>query len=268
MIKNFRLLLNPVFLFVFATSAFSADYHPVSIQGENLLFRIHWGTITGGYSTLTVPNVEVKDGAAAYHIVSEARSTGWVDTFYKVRDKNEAWLDLTSPRSLGYAKNLHEGHYRVEEQVRFDQTKNRYYLEEHRLDKETRETKEGDIPPNVFDMLSSFYYVRGMPLEVGHTVSIDVHSGEKTWPLLVKVQRRETVKVKAGKFDCFVLEPVMREPGIFIHKGKKLEIWVTADERRMPVLMKCEIFIGHISAELVKQTPGSDTPAMPLLASR
>ena len=69
------------------------------------------------------------------------------------------------------------------------------------------------------------------------------------------MKRRDTVKVKAGKFDCFVLEPVMREPGIFIHKGKKLEIWVTADERRMPVLMRCDIVIGHISAELVSNTP-------------
>lgn len=236
-----------------------ADYHPAFAKGENLLFRIHWGAITGGYSTLRVPDVELKDGVPAYHIISEARSTGLVDAFYKVRDVNEAWLDTTAPRSLGYAKTLHEGNYRIEESVHFDQAKNRFYLEEHRLDKNTRATKEGEIPPNVLDILSSFYYVRGMPLEVGRTISIDVHSGDKTWPLLVAVRRRQTVKVKAGTFDCFVLEPVLREPGIFIHKGKKLEIWVTADERRMPVLMRCDIVIGHISAELVSNT-STDTP--------
>jgi hypothetical protein len=234
-----------------------AEYRPAFAQGEDLLFRIHWGAITGGYSTMSVPNIEMKDGSPAYHIVSEARSTGFVDTFYEVRDKNEAWLDVSEPRSLGYSKNLHEGKYRVQEDVHFDQAKNRFHLEERRLDKDAHETKEGSIPPNVFDILSSFYYVRGMPLEVGRTVSIDVHSGEKTWPLLVGVKRRETIKVKAGTFDCYVLEPIMREPGIFIHKGKKLEIWVTADERRMPVLMRCDIIIGHISAELVQHKSGN-----------
>ena len=147
-----------------------AEYRPAFVQGENLLFRIRWGTITGGYSTLTVPDIETKDGSTAYHIVSEARSTGFIDTFYKVRDKNEAWMDTALPRSLGYAKKLREGKYRVEESVRFDQAANRFHLEEHRLDRNTRETKEGDIPPNVFDILSSFYYVRGVPRSGDHGV--------------------------------------------------------------------------------------------------
>jgi hypothetical protein len=257
-------------LFLFLQCPFlHADYRPAFEKGEDLLFRIHWGAVTGGYSTLTVPDMEIKNGTPAYHIVSEARSTAFVDTFYKVRDKNEAWLDATEPRSLGYAKNLHEGKYSVEEKVNFDQAKNRFYLEEHRRDRNTREIKEGAIPPNVFDMLSSFYYMRSMPLEVGRTFSIDVHSGEKTWPLLIAVKRRETVNVKAGKFDCYVLEPVLREPGIFIHKGKKLEIWVTADDHRMPVLMRCDIIIGSISAELVRSIPVQDKAgSSPKVASR
>ena len=113
-------LLVPTFVGMTALSLSpllpNADYHPAFAQGEDLLFRIRWGAMTGGYSTMSVPDIEIKDGAAAYHIVSEARSTGFVDTFYKVRDKNEAWLDmLQTPRSLGYAKNLREGKYRVEE---------------------------------------------------------------------------------------------------------------------------------------------------------
>src|SRR5205823_12646414 len=89
-------------------------------------------------------------------------------------------------------------------------------------------------------------------LEVGKSFTIDVHSGTKTWPLLVKVKKLEKVKVKAGRFLCYRVEPVLREQGIFISKGKKLEVWLTADEQHMPVLMRSEIFIGHVSAELVK----------------
>src|ERR1019366_7249426 len=117
-----------------------------------------------------------------------------------------------------------------------------------------REEKRGPIPQNVLDVLSSLYYVRSLPLEVGKSFTIDVHSGEKTWPLIVNVKKREKVKVKAGKFMCYRVEPVLREPGIFISKGKKLEVWLTADDRHMPVLMRSEVFIGHVSAELVKET--------------
>lgn len=220
-------------------------------EGEELTFSVRWGAITGGYSTLEIRNLQRISGQAAYHIVSEAHSTGLVDTFYHVNDLNEAWLDAASPRSLRYAKNIHEGKYRVQEVVELDQSEHQYRRSESRLDKKTHEEKTGTIPANVLDILGSLYYVRTLPLTVGQAYTIDVQSGDKTWPLTVNVKKRERIRVKAGKFDCFRLEPVLREQGIFISKGKKLEVWVTADARHMPVLMRSEIFIGHVSAELV-----------------
>src|SRR5439155_86286 len=95
-----------------------------------------------------------------------------------------------------------------------------------------------------------------------------VQSGEKTWPLVVNVKKLEKVKVKAGKFLCYRVEPVLRERGIFISKGKKLEVWMTADARHMPVLMRSEIFIGHVSAELVKmQVPDQKKDPQQLASS-
>jgi len=254
-------LLTLLFLL---TSFVQAEHKPAFQVGEELKFRIRWGGMTGGYSTLTVPQITSLDGQRAYHIVSEARSSGFIDTFYKVRDYNQAWLDVNQPRSLGYEKNLREGKYQVNESVRYDYANNRFIRDKERLDKNTRKTQEGPLPSNVFDVLGSFYHVRSLPLEVGQSVTIDVQSGDKIWPLVVDVKKRAVAKTKAGKFDCFVLEPKLREPGIFIHKGKKLEIWVTADARRLPVLMRCEIAIGTISAELISATLGhADLAAVP-----
>jgi hypothetical protein len=64
--------------------------------------------------------------------------------------------------------------------------------------------------------------------------------------------KRETIKTKAGKFKCVVVEPFMREEGIFIQKGRKLQIWMTDDERKIPVQMRVEVFFGHVSARLAK----------------
>ena len=230
-----------------------AEFHPAFQEGENLTFAIRWGIITGGYATLGVPSIDLVGHEPAYHILSEARSTGIVNAFYKVRDRNEAWMDTASPRSLRYSKKIHEGKYSVDQVVDLDQDARTFHLTEIRHDKnDAKEEKEGGIPSNVLDILSSLYYIRSQPLEVGKSFTIDVHSGEKTWPLLVKVKKLEKIKVKAGKFLCYRVEPVLRERGIFISKGKKLEVWLTADARHMPVLMRSEIFIGHVAAELVK----------------
>jgi hypothetical protein len=231
-----------------------AESHPAFREGEDLTFQVRWGLITGGYATLSVPSIDRVGNEQAYHILSEARSTGMVDTFYRVRDKNEAWLDTSEPRSLRYSKKILEGKYSVDEVVELDQTARTFHTTEIRHDKNNaREEKRGEIPPHVLDVLSSLYYIRSLPLEVGKSFTIDVHSGDKTFPLLVNVNKREKIKVKAGKFVCYRVEPVLRERGIFISKGKKLEVWLTADARHMPVLMRSEIFIGHVSAELVRQ---------------
>jgi hypothetical protein len=105
------------------------------------------------------------------------------------------------------------------------------------------------------DELSAFYYLRTLPLEVGRDVFIDNHTDRKNYPLKVIVHGRETIEVSAGTFDCYVIEPVIREGGIFTAKGT-LTIWITADERRMPVRMRTKIVVGAITASLTKYDPG------------
>ncbi len=221
--------------------------------GEDFTYAIRWGKITGGYSNLSVQNVEQVGGHPTYHLVSEAHSVGLVNSFFPVKDRNEAWLDQQTPRTLRYAKRIREGKYFVDQVVDLDQDSHRYHRHEVRVDRNEVEEQDGAIPPNVLDIFGSLYYIRSLPLEVGQSYTLDVQSGDKTWPLVVNVLKREKVKVKAGKFDCFKVEPVLRGAGMFISKGKKMEVWITADARRIPVLMRSEIFIGHVSAELVRE---------------
>jgi hypothetical protein len=235
-----------------ASSVAWADPLPYG-QGENLDYVIRWGAITGGYSQLAIQGVDLIGAHPVYHIVSQAHSTGLVDKFYRVNDRNESWISMDTPYSLRYQKQIQEGKYRVQEVVDLDQDTHQFHEHEDRLDKNSHDQKDGPIPPNVLDILGSLYYVRTLPLAVGASYTIDVHSGDKTWPLMVKVLKRERIKVKAGKFDCFKVQPLLREPGVFVSKGKKLEVWLTADARRIPVLMRSEIFIGHVSAELVRK---------------
>ncbi len=246
-----------------AAAVAGAEFKPAFREGEDFTFKIRYGKITGGYATLGISSIVQIGDQKAYHILSEARSTKFVDTFYKVRDRNEAWMDVERPRSFGYIKDIQEGKYSVDEKVELNYVNHTFKRTKIRRDK-NNSVKEvsGEVSADVLDVLSSLYYIRTLPLEVGKSFTLDVHSGEKTFPLLVKVKKLEKVKVKAGKFLCYRVEPVLREHGIFITKGKKMEVWLTADERRMPVLMRSEIFIGHVSAELVKHKI-PESPAVP-----
>ena len=175
-----------------------------------------------------------------------------------MRDHSDSWLDAASLTTVRYEKNVREGRYRIQENADFDQTCRRFAQHSVRFDKNNlAEDRAGRLPPYALDVFGALYYMRTLPLAVGQTYTLDVLSGDKIWPLVVNVKRRETVKVTGGRFDCFVLEPILRQPGIFVTKGKKVEVWITADERRMPVRMRSEVVIGHVAAEIVNYKRGS-----------
>jgi hypothetical protein len=68
----------------------------------------------------------------------------------------------------------------------------------------------------------------------------------------VLVHGREEIKSSAlGKVNTVKVEPVLDGDGIFNSKGR-IFIWLTDDDRRIPVLMQCEIALGSIKAKLMK----------------
>jgi hypothetical protein len=207
--------------------------------GEKLVFSVQYGLVTAGEATLEVRNVAEIRGRPCYRIVSDARTNDFFSKFYQVRDRYESYMDTTELYSLRYEKHVREGKFKRDESVDFDQVAHRA----------TYKDKVVPIPPRTQDVLSAMYYVRTLPLAVGQSISIANHTDKKNYPLVVKVHGRERVKVDAGEFDCWVVEPILRGPGIFTQKGR-LTVWLTDDERRMPVLMKSKVVIGHVAAVL------------------
>ena len=90
-----------------------------------------------------------------------------------------------------------------------------------------------------------------MPLTVGDTSHFSAVSGKKRYELKVLVHGKEKVESVLGKVQCIKVEPVLDGDGIFVSKGR-IFIWLTDDDRRIPVLMECEIALGSIKAKLLE----------------
>lgn len=207
--------------------------------GEKLVFSVQYGLVTAGEATLEIRNVATMRERPCYRIVSDARTNDFFSKFYQVRDRYESFMDTTELYSVRYEKHVREGKFKRDEVVEFDQTAHRAIYKD----------KVVPIPPRAQDVLSALYYVRTLPLEPGQQIAIANHTDGKNYPLIVKVHRRERVKVDAGEFDCLVVEPILRGPGVFTQKGR-LTVWLTDDDVRMPVLMKSKVVIGHVAAVL------------------
>lgn len=226
--------------------------------GEKLTFLIRYGFISAGSATMEVRDmVTLADGTQAYHVITTARSNAAFDLFYKVRDEVETFLDKRGIFSLKYAKRLREGGYKVDLLVDYLQPQGiarvRYtrYHSDTPLRVKKQDAFDIKVPEYVLDILGAFYYVRTQYLKVGKPLYMSNHDNKKLYDLQVVVQRKERVKVKAGTFDCVVVSPKLQGEGIFRQKGE-MWVWLTDDERKIPVQMKTKIIIGSITTELTK----------------
>lgn len=224
------------------------EFQRLPVFPEKLVLQVSWGLLTVGEATLGVDKIVTFNGRAAYHIVSEARSNSFCDTFFPVRDLNESWLDARTLTSLGYSKKLREGRFFRDEWVLYDRDAGTFVA--RRTDRDGRfAVRTGTIPAQVQDILSSVYFVRSRELKDGGQVVVDVNTPDN-WPLVVKVTEREKVKTPAGEFASVLVEPAMRREGLFVQKGKRLRLWLSDDAAKRPLMMKVEVFFGHVTAVL------------------
>ncbi|MBI3288907.1 MAG: DUF3108 domain-containing protein [Elusimicrobia bacterium] len=224
------------------------SYKALPVFPEKLRFSMSWGLLSVGETTMSVDKIVMFNGRPAYHLVSEARSNSFCDTFYEVRDLNESWLDARTLTSLGYSKKLREGHFYRDEWVLYDRDAGTFVARRTNRDG-TFAVRTGTIPAQVHDILSSIYFTRAQILLDGSEVIVDVNTPDN-WPLVIKVMERGTTKVPAGKFPSVLVEPMMRREGLFVQKGKRLRLWMSDDAYKRPLLMKAEVFFGHVTAAL------------------
>lgn len=214
--------------------------------GEELTFNIGWKMVKAGEAKMIVDEVIDHDGRPVYRIKTLAKSFPFFDSFFKVRDTAESWIDVEGLFSWYFRKVLHEGGYDNEQIQTFDQYRNIAYF--------------GDtiytVPRYVHDVLSSLYFMRAIDLKIGDTIMLDNFSKNKCYPLAVIVHGKEIIDVPAGKFKCIKVEPLLKAAGIFKNEGQ-LTVWLTDDRLRMPVLMKSKVVVGSIYTELTDYKIGT-----------
>ena len=202
--------------------------------------------LKGGHGILSVPTVVERDGHLCYWIRSLAFSTGLVGQIYPVSDTVESFVDVDSLYPWFFHKSVREGNYRDHYEIKFDQIHNRA-IRKDVFDVETY--------PRVQDILSAFYYVRTLNLQVGDTIPLPYHEHGGNYPIHIIVHSRARVKVPAGKFDCLKIEPVIATEGLFKKKGR-MYLWITDDRRKMPVKMVSKIPVGSVRAVLLDYVLG------------
>ncbi|HDH34554.1 MAG TPA: DUF3108 domain-containing protein, partial [Nitrospirae bacterium] len=90
------------------------------------------------------------------------------------------------------------------------------------------------------------------PMEIGKTEYISMFDSKKIFDAEINVLKKENISVPAGKFDTIVINPVLQTEGLFVRNGKMF-IWLTDDERKIPVMFRSKVKIGSFVAKLAEE---------------
>lgn len=234
-----------------------ADYLPFS-PGEELTYQLLWWGIPAGQAVMRVDESTEHNGHLVWRLTSTATSSKFLDVIYKVRDQAESLFDPTLRAPRYYNIDQHEGRYQARRTITFDQEagKSTYV-------KNDNPPKIESVPSGAQDPLSCLYYLRSLNLEPGTTVTIPTFPGKELHMVKVDVLRRETVRLPLlGTVDTLVIQPHLDFTGIFRKTGNVF-IWITDDDRKIPVRMKTAIIFGSVWADLLKGRGCRKAPKMP-----
>ncbi|OGU56894.1 MAG: hypothetical protein A2X64_02575 [Ignavibacteria bacterium GWF2_33_9] len=211
--------------------------------GENLEYNVGYKFIVAGTGYLKIDkNPVIKSGRKSYVVKFEVKSLESLDFLYKVRDAFISIIDIGGIFSWEFRQKVREGNYKRDSRAEFDQVNHKAYVKKNIY----------DIPEYVHDIISAFYYVRTLELNKfknGHVLYLKNFFKDTTYTLGVKVHGKQTCEVEAGKFNCILIEPLVNQGGLFQSDGS-IYIWLTDDDRKMPVKVATKIPIGFVEARL------------------
>jgi hypothetical protein len=110
-----------------------------------------------------------------------------------------------------------------------------------------------NIPECVKDLFSALYYARRNDFYLGAKYQAVVGDNDRIKEVQVRVEKNEQVSTPAGKFLSWRLNTVALVGGLF-KDGGQFRMWLTADEKKIPVQFEAKVNLGTISGKLKSGT--------------
>jgi Protein of unknown function (DUF3108) len=205
---------------------------------QSYVYAAEWHLITAGTGV-----VRMETAGNERKVIATAESQGAVNVIFPVHDRFEAKFDPRTFCSTSIFKHSEEGSHKRETSIQFDYTRKKSVLDERNL--KTGETKkvENDLEGCATDVITGFYYLQSMPLQLGSVYEFPISDG-KTTIVRATVEKREQVKVPAGTFSA-LLVTAEATSGPLKAKGK-VWAWYSDDPNHTPVQIRAKLGWGTL----------------------
>lgn len=214
--------------------------------GEKLRYRVTYGFVDAGEAVMEIKSTSKKgSNRELIQAVGTGRTLGGFNAFYKVDDNYETFLDKKGIFPWYFVRRVDEGGYKINQDYVFKHDK-------YKVD--NGKGKEYKIPMGIQDMISSFYYARTLDfkdMKKGKTFEFKCFMDDEIFNLKIKYVGDEVIHIRKGKFKTHKFVPVV-QTGRYFKSEEDVNFWVTADDNKIPILVKAKIPVGVVKMHLVE----------------
>ena len=236
---------------------------PFSI-GERLVYRVDWNPpwylfflppMEAGEAELNLNEMARDQDSKALKIVFKARSSGTLARLagVKVDDYFEFLTDPGSLCTLRASKRLREGKRKRNIEVVYLPESRRLHIHETDVSVVPPRTKKDmfrdDVPECVQDPFSALYDMRRKELQAGLKHRSLVGNDDTVKEVESRVETSELVRTPSGSYDAWRINTVALLGGLF-KEGGQFKIWLTSDERKIPVQFEAKVNLGRVLGKL------------------
>ncbi len=251
------------FLFVLALCAAAVSAQTASYNaGESLTYEAKFSKIIKGIAVADLNfTVERTPDNLDYLIKSDAATKGSLLKLFgkKYAQKFESTVDGANLSIKRTVKRDEQGDRVRESEALFDYKEKKVIYIETDPNDAARPPRQiaSPIKSDMQDLVTAIYTLRRLPLEVGKTFELNVSDSGLVYKVPVRVVAREQQKSVLGRNWCFRVVPELFGANRLIDQEGEMTLWITDDERRIPIRSQVNLNIGRFEVKLKKLTDAS-----------
>lgn len=223
--------------------------------GEVFHYKVAWAVLPGAGEITIAVSDDVLDGAKRLKVATTTRTRGLARLFMKFEATGESYFDEQTGRcvllhELSHVKKKTSEHY-----VTFDYERRTALYTPGNWTTESRELTMPEGRPT--DLITQLISTRAWHLQPGEKRDALVLFDDEFYELTIHAERFETITTPLGSFRTLVLAPRMEKtpPKGMFKRGSAVRVWISQDERHLPVRFEVEFSVGTGTATLTHYTP-------------
>jgi hypothetical protein len=221
------------------------------LRGEVALFHARWNGIPVAQAEVRAAPVTV-NGKELYEVKVSATTWRYLEFIFKMSDTIESVFDPESARPHNFIFRQRENRKVIDTHARFDADQMKWRVLRQRGEK-VRRYEFGS--PRTLDPIAAVYLARSADFNVGDRIQMEVFGGRSRYLVSLDINGREPISAMGKTVEAYRIVPkvVNLTRAGYAGRMRQATVWVSADEKKTPLKMVSQVFIGNVSIEMVPE---------------